>query len=83
MSLDRDLNLAIDFSDNWPNLISFSISTNSGTVVSARIHIKGRERALVLLSEDFGEIEGMLDSFVPAVRLKSKFHGISPFVDRW
>lgn len=49
----------------------------------ARMHIKGRERALVFLSEDFGEIEGVLDSFVPTVGLKSKFHSISPFVDGW
>jgi len=76
MSLERLLNLAIDFALNRPKRISFSIPTNSVQMHIIRFPQISRYNGhtLVFLSKYLCEVECPLDRRVPGLGLECEFH---------
>jgi hypothetical protein len=80
MGRDKALNRAMDCCESRPKRISLSMSTNSWGVqhMSSATDILP---TLILLPEDFGEIEGAFDSLAPERSFKGKFDLASTLCD--
>ena len=71
--LSSDLNRAIEASERVPNRISLSMLMNPTARVSAGSRSqRASRRTSILLSEDLGEIDGIVDARFPCFRFERK-----------
>jgi hypothetical protein len=86
ISLDKDLNLSIDFFDSLPNRISFNISINAeiqtkkkGKLSQCRKVNDSLFRTFITLPKHLGEVKRPFNSLIPQLSFECEFRLVVSF----